>query len=626
MKSRFLLTLCLVAIVALAFASIGVAYTASTENSGNNVASEYVVLEQQNYTFTSDYDVRFDTVVTEAGTAYQMRNVVQLVEIDHEMYYGKLLGADTLRATQVGSMYDGKVKVATAKMQGQWFTDYSDYYHSWRYILKIIGTEPGDVQYAYYDGSMDGDLVDWKILVPATLPATGYVEADALNIVEGVTYTTELYFAGIGKSSTGYFRSVDSTVVTSSDITVSPIYRVVTKEEASDPETNLRKNTLIDKDAGGEVIGQRFLYFISGEPLILPKNQFDNRSGFVFVGWRETAEQAKIYTPWYFFTKYTTSRTFEAQWEAEGSANLRSGNVALDEYSGNWTEWGDTGSGKYVVDSFAVTKMKEKFMVLVDSGYAASLSKYTIVTISASGVITYQTVASGDTIISSGYKIWNKDMSSGSEKVSQYSHGTGSKEFVVLVHPDYSTHLGDETVVRITDADTIAFDTYQGTPYIQYFLYNNTFTLPMSEFNKEGYKFAGWTVTGQTDRYGSVDQPLQNIAAVMEDITLTPKWVKLDGSEHAVKLTGYVKFVELTYYSYTDGDRYILPNNVFAPSYNLSDENFAGWLFIGWGVEKEGGKTVAQSIIMPCAKDGHIIYNGTIKFMFKSTPEQEGQS
>lgn len=165
MGHRHLTTVALLALLALAFVAIGFAYTAATENSGNSVVSEYVVLTQTNYDITSE-DIKFDTITTELGTVYRLvgtvqKPVVRLLQIDGRDYYGIQLGQDTLSASVVGSTETVlDVTVNTLNLEESLFTDFSELF-DWRYVLKVSGNDVPD-QYAYYDGSGTNDLVQWK--------------------------------------------------------------------------------------------------------------------------------------------------------------------------------------------------------------------------------------------------------------------------------------------------------------------------------------------------------------------------------------------------------------------------------------------------------------------------------
>ncbi len=54
----------MVAVFCIALMGVGIAYTASTENSSNSLSSEYVVLEQTNYNFVTADSFGYDTIVT----------------------------------------------------------------------------------------------------------------------------------------------------------------------------------------------------------------------------------------------------------------------------------------------------------------------------------------------------------------------------------------------------------------------------------------------------------------------------------------------------------------------------------------------------------------------------------
>ena len=138
MRSKFLLAMALIMVVAAGFATIGMAYTASTENSGNTVTSDYIILDQFNYTLSSENGPRFDVVTTEAGDVYQIRNVVPLIEIDGASYSGFLVGQDQLTSHVVGSdKSDLAVAVTTSGYGiGVGFTPFEDY-QDWRYVLKV---------------------------------------------------------------------------------------------------------------------------------------------------------------------------------------------------------------------------------------------------------------------------------------------------------------------------------------------------------------------------------------------------------------------------------------------------------------------------------------------------------
>ena len=190
--SRALTVVALLAVVAMVFVGVGAAYAASTENSGNTVTSEYVVLSQTSYSFTDD-TLQYDVVTTELGTVYQLRGVTQLITIDGQMYYGVQVGdPDTLKAEVVGndSLDVLDVTVNTLNTSGSEFTDFEGIY-DWRYIMKIVNNnDSSKVQYVYYDGTGTDDLVRWNTYNP-----------DAPRIIDMNSITGKWKVWGAGNAS-----------------------------------------------------------------------------------------------------------------------------------------------------------------------------------------------------------------------------------------------------------------------------------------------------------------------------------------------------------------------------------------------------------------------------------------
>ena len=69
LKKGAALSIAVIAVFCMAFAGIGYAYTAATENSGNSVSSEYSVISQSNYTYCSGTDFTYYSV-TERSSYY----------------------------------------------------------------------------------------------------------------------------------------------------------------------------------------------------------------------------------------------------------------------------------------------------------------------------------------------------------------------------------------------------------------------------------------------------------------------------------------------------------------------------------------------------------------------------
>ena len=175
MKSKALLAMALVLVMAAAFTTIGMAYTASTDNSGNTATSEYVVLEQTNYTFSSASGLRFDIITTKAGTVYQANGSftidIPISQTESQSYIGVQIGQqDTLKATEINTSL-GSIQVSVntfAPGSNTGFKDFSSNTMGWRYVLKVEGPDPTNpqdtlIQYAVYDGAVpsESDLIEW---------------------------------------------------------------------------------------------------------------------------------------------------------------------------------------------------------------------------------------------------------------------------------------------------------------------------------------------------------------------------------------------------------------------------------------------------------------------------------
>lgn len=313
MSTRLISAIALLMLLAAVFGTVGFAYSASVDNTNNTVGAEYVVLSQQNYTFSTDL-FRFDIVTSEGGTQYQVRNVTELIPIEGAIYYGFQIGdSDILRATVVGT-WDGKVTVSTAILDDSWFVDYSNSPLDWRYILKIEGN--GTVQYAYYDGSNDSDPEFWKIVVETDTPGT-YEEVENLTLVEDVDYTTTLYFAGPGSviNDGSVFRSAGKTYKPTTAVEVKPTWMIVKSSDDYECKFQSLSNSA---DSNYESWST---WVTAGSDLVLPKNTFAI-SGKVFVGWYDETLQ-KVYYPGYAVKGVDQPHTLVAQWEDSSGSEYK---------------------------------------------------------------------------------------------------------------------------------------------------------------------------------------------------------------------------------------------------------------------------------------------------------------
>ena len=296
-RSRLFAAAIVVMLIAAAFATVGYAYTSSTENRGNTVTSEYVVLTQQEYTFSNE-NLRFDVIDTEGGKVYQLLGgYTELITIDGKKYYGVEVGHDTLTATRVGSADPAiYVEVSSAHELGGWFTDYSDTLLDWRYILEVEDTYHAK-QYAYYGGSLDGV---WQY-------QTGGVSAEKLTLTAEEEYTTRLYFAGVGMNTSASLRSSDSLLKVTSSINITPEWRPL-----SSTPNGLVKCIFQSGEGSGD---DRVMYLEEGSDLILPDNIFTHDSK-KFVGWKDSGDRATGLTlmPSHVFEENEEDHVFVAQW------------------------------------------------------------------------------------------------------------------------------------------------------------------------------------------------------------------------------------------------------------------------------------------------------------------------
>ena len=119
MKRPVILAAILIAITAVAFITVGLAYTASVENSDNTTPVEYVVLSQSKFTIDQN-GLRLDTLSSDVGTAYILNYAEPLTDrtktykfkIDDIEYYGYAVGTDTLEVTSVGNAATSPIKVS----------------------------------------------------------------------------------------------------------------------------------------------------------------------------------------------------------------------------------------------------------------------------------------------------------------------------------------------------------------------------------------------------------------------------------------------------------------------------------------------------------------------------------
>jgi hypothetical protein len=138
MTRRLALTAAIVIVIGISFITTGYAYTSMTENSSNNASSEYVVLELNGYTFSTD-DLALDVISTDAGTTYRLvGGYKELIDIDGKRYYGAVIGEDRLLATRtVDDDTPMPITISSPTVDGGWFADFSSKLQDWRYVLEV---------------------------------------------------------------------------------------------------------------------------------------------------------------------------------------------------------------------------------------------------------------------------------------------------------------------------------------------------------------------------------------------------------------------------------------------------------------------------------------------------------
>ena len=217
MRKGVAYTIAFVAIVGIAAVGAGYAYTSSTQNSGNNAASEYVVLMQEEYTFTSEpYSLNYSTVAKADGKYYQLTNVEQdclmvIGEAPNESYYyGVEIGKDVLTSALVG--FSSETIPLRSQKTNDGFADFKG--TGWLYVLKLTPRTTGEILVAYWDGDVENK--NWSY-------ANG---ENQLSLMTGVTYDTTLYFAapGIDVNRGSYDAKTGDKITVMSDVTVKALW------------------------------------------------------------------------------------------------------------------------------------------------------------------------------------------------------------------------------------------------------------------------------------------------------------------------------------------------------------------------------------------------------------------
>ena len=194
-------TMAFAAVAGIVLVGAGYAYTASTENTGNDVTSEYVVLVQSNYTLVDDGKFDYysmtgsDSITRYCIIDYEGTRVQKLVT-DTECklgpkpldYWGVKIGGAELSMSKTG-LTDNYlvVKLEMNSDEDHYFTTFDKSRAQWKYFMKIYYVEEETEKDVHWLGS---DGVNWYAMQKA---------GDSDNCVKldsSKTYNTDLYFGG----------------------------------------------------------------------------------------------------------------------------------------------------------------------------------------------------------------------------------------------------------------------------------------------------------------------------------------------------------------------------------------------------------------------------------------------
>ena len=389
--SRALTVVALLAVVAMVFVGVGAAYTASTENTNNSVSSEYTVLEQFNYSFTSQDGLRIDTVTTEAGTVYQLRDVVPLIEIDGVLYYGHEIGQDRLTAYVVGgSQTDLEVSVSTTDIGGgTGFTKF-DGYQEWRYVLKV-------------EANRFVVLIDSDYNPPLSGINVVKVESEGCTLISGAVAGSTSY---TGEWKVWGNTLPDNYTVSNDDVCTidGNKFIVLVDDDVALGNYNIVK-IKSTQQTSELVVGKSLGEGINGSWKPWGGSQTDSYKVSDNDAYPKNVAQYAYYDG--------TATGEDVQWKILNPDSIEyltgksAGNQSTpgDSIPGTWMVWGqgDVTSDYKVKD--ADKHGDENFILLVDPN--CRFTGLTVVKITANGVIEYDTNMNAGDTISGSWKLWN---------------------------------------------------------------------------------------------------------------------------------------------------------------------------------------------------------------------------
>ncbi len=193
------------AVTGIVLVGAGYAYTTSTENSGNDLTSEYVVLTQSNYNFTAGSSFEYYSITKGSNsTQYcifdggldgnkQPIPLIHLIDnqnggyekLTNAEYYGVLIGSTTLSSDLTNyNANQLSLQVLMDTDKNKTFTYFNQH---WRYLLKVYYLEDTlekDIQWLWSKGN------GWNLLIKED------GQTDRVTIDPTKDYKVELYFGG----------------------------------------------------------------------------------------------------------------------------------------------------------------------------------------------------------------------------------------------------------------------------------------------------------------------------------------------------------------------------------------------------------------------------------------------
>ena len=185
-----------IVLIALLAVGIGYAYTAYTENAGNNTDISYVTITQvgqTGYTFANNVDVEMDTYnETNTSTVYYRLNGSQNLTDGTKTYTLKTLGSITLHAEMTGGDAHPNLNISVAESTG--FNATSNWFY-------IIGSQPDNngLITVYATKNTSSTTGSWTAVTALTMTYvenTGYTDK-VLNVYYGYDASNVVTKAGL---------------------------------------------------------------------------------------------------------------------------------------------------------------------------------------------------------------------------------------------------------------------------------------------------------------------------------------------------------------------------------------------------------------------------------------------